>query len=168
MYKIMAIFTSLNTTIMIRYLIRFVKYIIYLSLLASILLALVFYLSDHGDYRYFWELIPASNQWYMALFLLAFAAINPFISYVDRKVYLNQTFSHDREQLIDVILKANYQIKSDSQNQLVFRHKNPLTRFIRMYEDTIILDYSDNPIVLKGQRRDIDRFARSMEFIIKN
>ena len=153
---------------MIRYLIRFVKYLIYLSVIATLLLALVFSLSDHGELQHFWELIPASNQWPMALFLVAFAAINPFISYVDRKVYLNRSFDRDRELLIDVILKANYQIKSDNENRLIFRHNHQLTRFIRMYEDTIILDYSDNPIVLKGQRRDIDRFARSMEYIIKN
>ena len=153
---------------MIKYFIRFIKYFIYLCILLCIMLALVFYLSDHqGEYRYFWELIPSSNLWQMGLFLIVFAAVYPFINYVDRKVYLNGSFDSDKGILMDVFLNANYQIESDSNHQLVFRHKSAFTRFMRLYEDKITLDYSDNPIVLNGLRRDVYRFARSMEYVVR-
>ncbi|MCL1973517.1 MAG: hypothetical protein FWG54_01710 [Bacteroidetes bacterium] len=153
---------------MINYLIRFVKYFVYLCILIAIMLALVFYLSDHrGEYRHFWELIPTYNFWQMGLFLFVFAAIYPIISYVDRKVYLNRSFDLDKDLLINVLLNANYQIESDNDYRLVFRHKNAFTRFMRLYEDKITLDYSDNPIVLNGLRRDVYRFARTMEYVVR-
>ena len=168
MYKIMATFTIYyNKTVMILYFIRFVKHLVYLGILMTLMLALVFYLSNHGEYQYFWELIPASNIWYMTLFLLAFAAVYPYINYVDRKVYLNRSFDQDRDMLIDTLLQAHFQIESDNGSQLVFRHKNPFTRLVRLYEDKITLDYSDNPIVLNGLRRDVYRFARSMEYVVR-
>jgi len=152
---------------MIRYFIRVVKYFLYFSVLITLMLAIVFYTSDRGELRYFWELIPASNAWQMALFVFAFSAINPFISFVERKVYLNHSFGQDRDALLAPILQANYQMESDNGTQFVFRHKNPFIRFMRMYEEKIILDYSNNPLLLKGMRRDVYRFARNMEYIVR-
>ena len=152
---------------MIQYLIRFVKYVIYLGIILLAMLALIFYTSNHGELTYFWQLIHPSNYWQVALFLVAFAAIYPFVGFVKRKVYLNRTFEQDRDTLIEVILQAKYQMESDLDQKIVFRPKSAITRLMRMYEDRMILDYSDNPIVLQGMRRDVYRFSRSMEYIVR-
>ncbi|MCL2738544.1 MAG: hypothetical protein FWE30_03755 [Bacteroidales bacterium] len=152
---------------MTSYFIRFVKHLVYLGIIMTLMLVLVFYLSKPVGLNHFWELIPASNWWHIALFLTVFAAAYPFINYVDRKVYLNRPFAQDRDMLIDALLQAHYQIESDHGSQIVFRHKSPFTRLIRLYEDRITLDYSDNPIVLHGLRKDVYRFARSMEYAVK-
>ena len=152
---------------MIQYLIRFVKYVIYLGIILMAFLALIFYTSNHGELTHFWQLIHPSNYWQVALFLVAFAAIYPFFGFVQRKVHLNRSFDQDRDALIEVILQAKYQIESDLDQKIVFRPKSAITRLMRMYEDRIILDYSDNPIVLQGMRRDVFRFSRSMEYIVR-
>ena len=152
---------------MIQYLIRFVKYVIYLGIILLAMLSLIFYTSNHGELTHFWELIHPSNYWQVALFLVAFAAIYPFVGFVQHKVYLNRSFEQDRDTLIEVILQAKYQIVSDLDQKIVFRPKSAITRLMRMYEDKIFLDYSDNPIVLQGMRRDVSRFSRSMEYIVR-
>ena len=152
---------------MIQYLIRFAKYVIYLCVILVGVLAIIFYTSSHNGLTYFWEMIPPENYWQVALFLFVFAAIYPFLTYVDRKVYLNRPFDQDRDRLIECILHANFIIESDNGVQIAFRHKSAFTRFMRMYEDRITLDYSDNPIVLNGMRRDVYRFARSMEYMVR-
>jgi len=150
-----------------QYLIRFAKNVVYLGIILMAMLALIFYTSNHGELTHFWQLIHPSNYWQVALFLVAFAAIYPFLGFVQRKVYLNRSFEQDRDAFIEVILQAKYQIVSDHEQTIVFRPKSAITRLMRMYEDKIILDYSDNPIVLQGMRRDVYRFSRSMEYIVR-
>lgn len=152
---------------MLQYLVRFCKYVIYCSLLFSLLLIMVFYTSNHGELTYFWELIHPSKYLQVALLVVVYAAVYPFIGYVDRKVYLNQPFQKDREALIHGILHAQFLIVSDSGTVLVFRPKSKFTRLMRLYEDKIVLDYSNNPILLYGMRRDVQRFARNMEYVVR-
>ena len=151
-----------------QYLIRFAKYLIYLGIILTVFLALAFYTSsDRGELNYFWELIHPSNYWQVALFLVAFAAIYPSFGFIKRKVYLNHAFEKDRDTLIECILRANYRIESDNGKVIVFRQKSVFIRLIRMHEDAVTLDYSDNPIVLNGMRRDVYRFARSMDYLVR-
>ena len=152
---------------MISHIVRSVKYLVYCFILLSLFLALVFYTSDHGHLNYFWEIIPPDSYWQIALFLIAFAAIYPLFGYANRKVYLNRPFDQDKEALIEPILHANYQIKEDHDQKLVFRHKNAFTRFMRLYEDAITIDHSDNPVIIKGLRRDVYRFSRYMEHTVR-
>ncbi|MDR2584956.1 MAG: hypothetical protein LBC84_01855 [Prevotellaceae bacterium] len=152
---------------MFKYLIRVVKYMVYCFVLLCLLLSLVFYTSDHGQLTYFWEMIPSTNYWQVALFLIAFAAVYPFIGYAQRTVYLNRSFETDREALIEPILFARFQITDDFGQKLVFRHKSAFTRLMRLYEDAITIDYSNNPVIITGLRRDVYRFARYMEHITR-
>ena len=148
------------------YIIRVIKYLVYFCVICMLLLALVFYTSDHGELT-FWEMIPFENYRRMALFLVVFAAVYPLIGFIRRKVYLNRSFAKDRDALIEPILYGNYQIQSEQDQKIVFRHKNPFIRFIRLYEDKITIDFSNNPIVIDGLRRDVYRFARSMEYVVR-
>ena len=153
---------------MLHYFIRVFKYVVYYTIFLGLLLALVFYTSsDRGELQYFWELIPASNYWQVALFLVVFSAVYPFIGFVKRNVYLNRSFQADKELLIECILRANYQLASDDGATMSFRQKSIFIRIIRLFEDTITLNYSDNPIVLDGMRRDVYRFARNMEYVVR-
>jgi len=152
---------------MFRYIIRIVKYFAYCSLLFCGVVALVFYTSDHGQLLHFWEMIPPDNYGRVALFLLAFAAVYPLIGYVERKVPLNRPFDLDRDALIEPILHAKYTIIRDQNQQITFRHKSAFTRFMRLYEDAITLDYSDDLVILKGLRRDVYRFSRYMEYTVR-
>ena len=152
---------------MVQYITRFVKYMVYYAVFLTLLLVLFFYTSDHDEITHFWELIHPSNYWQVALFLLVFCAIYPFIGFTERKVYLNHPFSQDRDALIEPVIRANYQITSDHDQKITLRPKSAFTRFMRLYEDKIVLDYADNPITINGMRRDVYRFARSMEYVVR-
>ena len=145
------------------YVIRFFKYLIYYCVIALFLLAVVFLTSDLS----FWELTPKENYWKIALFLSVFAAVYPLIGFVSRKVYLNRPFSNDKDALIEPLLRANYQIVCSEEQKITLRPKSAVTRFTRLYEDKITIDFSDNPIVVSGLRKEVYRFARSMEYVVQ-
>jgi len=153
---------------MLHYFIRFFKYVVYYFIFLLAVLALVFYTTtNRGDLQYFWELIPPYNYWQVAIFLIVFAAVYPFFGFVKRNVYLNRPFQTDRDMLIECILLANYKLCSDDGSKMKFQQKSIFLRIMRLFEDTLTLDYSDNPIVLDGMRRDVYRFARNMEYVVR-
>ena len=150
-----------------QYCIRALKYLVYFGLLLTLMLVIVFYTSPTRQIANFWDLIPPSNRLFMALFLGGVALIYPMFGFATRKVYLNNSFALDREALIEVLTRAKYKIEKEENNRISFRHTSPAIKLFRMYEDRIVLDYSDNPIQLDGLRRDVYRFARNMEYIIR-
>ena len=40
-----------------------------------------------------------------------------------------------------------------------------MTKAMRMGEDRVTIDFSENPVVMEGQRKDVIRFARWVENI---
>jgi len=148
------------------YFFRAFKFFLYACVLCLLLFALVFFTSDHGDLT-FWELTPLENYWKMALFLVVFAGVYPLFRFTTRKVYLNRPFAEDRDMLLEPILHANYKIERTEDQKIILRPKSQLTRFIQLYDDHITIDFSDNPILLIGLRKDVLRFARSMEYLVR-
>ena len=104
----------------------------------------------------------------MAGFLFFFSLIYPIFGYIKKKVYINGPFENDREKIIQVFLNTNFVLVSSSETELVFHHKSPFIRLMRMYEDAIIVNFSENPITLDGQRKDVYRLARSIEYAIRS
>ena len=57
-----------------------------------------------------------------------------------------------------------YEIENEEPEQISFRLKSKTGRFTRMYEDRIVIETKEEPIVLNGYRRDIDRMARNINY----
>ena len=60
-----------------------------------------------------------------------------------------------------------YILLSDEDKKMIFQHKNPVVRFMRIYEDRIEVDYSENPVIVSGLRRDVDRLARRVQQLMQ-
>ena len=148
------------------YFFRAFKFFLYVCVLCLALFALVFFTSDHGDLT-FWEMTPRENHWKLLLFLAVFAGVYPLFRFTTRKVYLNRPFEEDRDMLIEPILHANYIIERTEDKKITLRSKSAFTRFVQLYDDRITIDYSDNPILLIGLRKEVLRFARSMEYLVR-
>lgn len=147
-----------------RYLIRVVKYIIYYSLFILALLAIVYYTSDHQAITSFWELIRPESQRNLIILIVAFAAVYPFIGFEKKEVYTLRAFDKDKDTVMDIVKECGYVLLSDQDNIMTFRVKNMVTRIFRVFEDKLVLDYSSNPLIVEGMRKDIARLASHMEY----
>jgi hypothetical protein len=148
-----------------RYFIRAVKYLVYITIFLFIFIALFSAISG-SEFKYE-ALFRADTKWQMAAFILFFSLIYPIFGYIKKKVYINNTFEQDREKIVNVFLNANFVLVSNEPGKIVFRHKSSFIRLMRMYEDAIILDYTDNPITIEGQRKDIYRLSRTIEYAVR-
>lgn len=148
-----------------RYFIRAVKYLTYMVVFLFLFVS-AFALMSNEKWSYE-VLFRADTKWQMAGFLFFFSFIYPIFGYIKKKVYINGPFENDKEKILQVFLNTNFVLVYSSDAEMVFHHKSQFIRLMRMYEDAIVLNFSDNPITLEGQRKDIYRLARSIEYAIK-
>jgi len=152
-----------------RYLIRALKTIVLLFILVALVFAISYYLGrgSHPEII-FMDLIRKSDITSMVIFLVIFGFVYPMIGYVKQKVYASKPFDEYKQEVIRMFLQLNFVLISDEDKKLVFRHKGAVARLLRLYEDTLVLDYSDSPILLIGLRRDTYRLSRMMQHYIRN
>ncbi len=151
-----------------RYPIRAIKSLVMFFALAALVFVLGYYLGGvqkkHPDIT-FWAFAQMSNLKQMILFLGAFGLIYPLVGFVNKKIYTNGPLTAAQKQQIEAMFAAaKYVLTKDENNVMVFRPKASYVRFMRLlFEDSIRLDYSDNPLVMDGLRRDVYRLARNIE-----
>lgn len=150
---------------LLRYLLRALKSMFLFFLLGTLVYVLTYLLGrgNNPDLS-FMDLIRQSDINNMVIFFVAFGFIYPLIGFVKQKVYLNRPFEGDKQEIIRMFADVNFLLEKDENNQLYFRHKNPVARIMRLGEDKITVDYSDNPLVISGLRKDAYRLARMIQY----
>ncbi len=149
-----------------QYLTRVVKYLIYLVIVFVLVIA-IFSLTSKSSFS-FSNLFREGTEMQIVIFLLVMSVIYPFFGYARKKVYLNKSFTEDKTKILDAFERSRFEVESESGNTLSFRHKSFVVRMFRMFEDRIILDYSDNPIAIEGQRKEVYRIARMIEYAVRD
>jgi hypothetical protein len=149
-----------------QYLTRVIKYLIYLAIVFTLVVA-IFSLTSGSGFR-FSTLFREGTEIQIIIFLLAMSIIYPFFGYAKKKVYLNKSYQEDKAKIADVFDKSRFSVEFEGTTSTTFRHKSVVVRMFRMFEDRIVLDFSDNPISLEGQRKDVYRIARMIEYAVRD
>ncbi len=149
-----------------KYLIRVVKYAISLTIIFIILIGIMAITSKQGlHYENFFR--PGTGG-QLLVFFLVISFVYPFFGFVKKKVYINRNFTEDKEKIKEVIINCRYILVSEDATTMTFRHSSMFLRVMRMFEDAIVLDFSDNPITLDGLRKDVYRLGRSIEYAVRD
>ena len=153
-----------------RYFIRALKSILMFFALGA-LIFFISYLLGKGSRPdlTFMHLVRQSDTTSIALFFVAFGLVYPLIGFVKQKVYASKPFDEYKQEIIRMFSQVNFVLVSDKGQKMKFQHKNALSRFMRLfYEDAIVVDYANTPILLSGLRRDTYRLARMIQYYIRN
>lgn len=51
---------------------------------------------------------------------------------------------------MEIFTNSKYSVISETPDSIKFKHNSPMLRLMRMYEDTITVNISDNPIIIEG------------------
>lgn len=149
-----------------RYIRRVVRYMIYLTVLLFIIVA-IFSLVTKQDFSLYNIFRPGTGI-QLLLFTVAISLIYPFFGYVNKRVYLPTSFEEEREKIDQIFKENRYRLDCDGSTSLKYRHTSPFIRVMRMYEDAIVIDISDNPIKLEGSRKEVYRMVRIIEYAIRD
>ena len=100
----------------------------------------------------------------MILFFVVFSAIYPLIGYSKKNIYVSN-YKENHEKVKELFGNSRFVVESETPTSVTFRAKGAMTKAMRMGEDRVTIDFSENPVVMEGQRKDVIRFARWVENI---
>ena len=150
-----------------KYVIRAVKYLVYFTVMCSIILILTFHFSVKPEGLTLMDMLLVDGSLYkMLAFFVAVAAIYPALGFQNKPLYVSN-IKENRKQIVELFENANYVIASEDATSVSFRLKNPFLRLMRLYEDYVTIDFSDNPVMIVGLRKDVLRFGRGIEYICR-
>lgn len=150
-----------------KHLIRSVKYFFYIAIFFCILVTIMFYTSTRPEGTTVFDLFKEGAWWKILLFFIAFAGVYPFVGYQKKDIYTAENLKTKKEEIITLFENANFVLESETETSLTFRLKNKFLRFMRTYEDAVVIDYSDIPATISGLRKDTLRFSRSIEYLMR-
>jgi uncharacterized membrane protein YciS (DUF1049 family) len=151
-----------------RYFIRALKSIVLFFVLAFLVFVISFALGNSANNPITFEaLLRGSDLLNLAIFGVVFGVVYPLFGYVKRKVYTNRPLDEEKQEVIRLFADVRFELLSDTGKKLSFRHKNSVARLMRLYEDRIEVDYSENPVLLSGLRRDVDRLAIRVQQVVQ-
>lgn len=145
-----------------KYLIRFVKYLIYFAALTTaIILALVFIGAVEGNIEAIFE-EGYDSLWKMALFFVAVAAVYPSLAFIKRDIPASGEFAELKGEIIEFMKERRYELESNNGSILTFRIKGVAGKLAKMYEDRIIISATLGGIQMEGLRKDIIRLSTGL------
>ena len=150
-----------------KHLIRSVKYFFFIAIVFCILVTIMFYTSEVRNVGTVFDLFKEGSWWKILLFFIAFAGVYPFVGYQKKKIYTAENLRTKKDEIITLFENANFVLESETETSLTFRLKNKFLRFMRTYEDAVVIDYSDIPATISGLRKDTLRFSRSIEYLMR-
>lgn len=151
-----------------KYLIRACKYLVYFFVLFLVMVTILWLLSpEKSQGLSVTTLFKEGSIPKILAFFACIAALYPKFAFVQRKVYLNGTFEESRDLIVEVFENFGYGIECEGAQAISFRLNKTSMRFSRMWEDRVTINITDNPIIVDGYRKDIDRIVRRINSILQ-
>jgi hypothetical protein len=146
-----------------KYFIRSVKYLVYFTVMCGIILVLTFHFSTKPEGLTLMDMLMVEGSIYkMLAFFVAVAAVYPALGFQKKEVYVSNIKEH-RKEIVELFENANYVIAEESATSITFKLRNPFLRFMRLCEDYVTIDFSENPATMEGLRKDALRLASGLE-----
>ncbi len=153
-----------------KHIIRSIKYFIYIIvffLLVVTIFAIFFNLEGNSIADVYRGMFKEGAWFKMLLFFVAYAIVYPFMGYQKKEIYTNENLATRKEDIKELFENANFVLQEETPTSMTFVLKNKFLRFIRIYEDAVVLDYSEIPATISGLRKDTLRFSRSIEYMMR-
>lgn len=168
MQKLKFIIFVLLTTIVMKYLIRAVKYFFYITILISIILGILvllkFVSSDvNVMFKNGWNSI-----WQILLMFACVAAFYPRFGFTKRLVPVLGDLSDLKGTVLATMRDRGYLLENDSAEVMTFRSKSTFNRISRMLEDRITIEKGLGGFYVEGPTKDVTRIVYGLEYNFRN
>ena len=145
------------------YLIRSLKYLIWLFILFTVILTVMVATGtsrlDAGESVT--ELFMTSRGQMMLIVIVVLALLYPRFGFTSRDVRANMPA--DRERLIQIFETSGFVLVAEEGSRMVFRARTPLKKAMLLWEDRITVESDEKYVKLDGIRKEVVR----LEFRLK-
>ena len=145
------------------YLIRPIKYLIWLALLFTLIFVLMIRTNTAraGGEQMLHELFHTQRGWMMIGMLMVLAFLYPRFGFTSRS--LKGSVATNRDDILRVAHRGGFSLVRETPGQLVFRASSPAKKALLLWEDTITVTQQGDQLVIDGIRKEVVR----MEFRLK-
>lgn len=146
-----------------RYAIRAVKYFVYVSILATLFIAI---LVAAGFVQSDIDLIFEQGWLSIAKILAAFAAVSafyPLFGYTSRKALMPGEYKEVKEVAIEAMQDRGYVLEREQDENMTFRMQSGFGKMRRMLEDRITLKRDYSGFYVEGLTKDVTRLVYALE-----
>lgn len=149
---------------MIQYIRRLIKILIYALFIIGVILVIIPVLTGNTSIsETFQELIGQRRFIIIMLLFAVYSLLYPVIGFTKMKRYINGSFDENRTFFEGAFNALDYIKIMESGQEIVYRKRSKLTRALQLWEDEVILDTSDNPVIISGMRKAVIRINRRLE-----
>lgn len=147
-----------------KYLIRSVKYFIYLVVIISLILAILVLIgAAEADISTMFR-NGYNALWQIAILFAVIAAIYPKFGFITRDVIMTGTLVENTDRVRNYMASREYVLESENGNVLTYRHRGFISRLTRMFEDRITITLLEGGgATVEGLRKDAFRIAAGIE-----
>ena len=152
-----------------KYLVRVLKYYIYIVVIMSLILVLLSLLGLTGGssideiFRNGYD-----SLWQIALMFLIVAAVYPKFGFNRRSVIIPGEYGEIRDGVVKYMEEKGYVLETEKEENLTFRAKSPLRRATRMFEDRVTFTRDLGGFLVEGITKDIVRIISGLEYKFRN
>ncbi len=146
-----------------KYLNRLVKYLVLLLIMIVILLTIAFLRRGDGITELKEVFISSPRLKLFLVVVVAYSLIYPLLVFGKRERYINGRFSENRDGFIRAFAEQNYIPTKEKDMTLEFRKKSGFSRMMSLGQDKIEVDYSGNPVIIDGLRKELRRLDISLD-----
>ncbi|MGN1046937.1 MAG: hypothetical protein ACI4QG_07555 [Candidatus Cryptobacteroides sp.] len=147
-----------------KYLIRSVKYFIYLVVIISLILAILVLIgAAEADISTMFR-NGYNALWQIAILFAVIAAIYPKFGFITRDAIMTGTLVENTDRVRNYMASREYVLESENGNVLTYRHRGFISRLTRMFEDRITITLLEGGgATVEGLRKDAFRIAAGIE-----
>lgn len=147
-----------------KYLIRSVKYFIYLVVIISLILAILVLIgAAEADISTMFR-NGYNALWQIAILFAVIAAIYPKFGFITRDAIMTGTLVENTDRVRNYMASREYVLESENGNVLTYRHSGFVSRLTRMFEDRITITLLEGGgATVEGLRKDAFRIAAGIE-----
>lgn len=146
-----------------KYLIRSVKYFIYLVVIISLILAILVLIgAAEADISTMFR-NGYNALWQIAILFAVIAAIYPKFGFITRDAIMTGTLVENTDRVRNYMASREYVLESENGNVLTYRHRGFISRLTRMFEDRITITLTEEGATVEGLRKDAFRIAAGIE-----
>lgn len=141
------------------YLIRSIKYLIWLALLFTVIFVLMIRTGTaRGNAeQMLYELFHTQRGWMMIIILMVLAFLYPRFGFTTRR--LTGNLMTDREAILAAIHRNGYSVVSESTDEWTLRASSPAKKLILMWEDRLTITQQGDELVIDGIRKEVVRLV---------
>ena len=103
---------------------------------------------------------------YIAVAFLAMSAAYPYFGYGKRRIKAAGDPADHRKAIIGAVEARGYKLASEQEGEMRFCLKSPVSRLMRLYEDTVTITPVLGGFEAEGLIRDISRVVASIDYKI--